>query len=117
MSHRLEKINKLLQQQISLLIHLELAHRVGIVCVNSVLASSDIKSAKVYISVFDKLQSKAVLNELQKKSTFFEKCLMKKLVLRSIPKLYFTLDESQDEIDRVEDLLSKINIKSRKNEA
>lgn len=109
MSHRLEKINKLLLQQISLLIHLELAHRVGIVCVNSVLASSDIKSAKVYISVFDKLQSTAVLNELQKKSIFFEKCLMKKLTLRSIPKLYFTLDESQDEIDRVEDLLSKIN--------
>lgn len=108
MSHRIEKINELIMQQLSQIIQKEFFGCFGIISINVVHTSPDIKNAKVYISVLDKSESNKVIDQLQKKSAYLEHCLIKKLTLRHVPKLEFTLDSSIDKIDKIEELLIKI---------
>lgn len=109
MSHRIEKVNKLLKQQVGVLIHQKFAHSLGIISINSVISSGDLKSAKIYISSLNDDKIKEIAETLQKNSVFFEKELKKIMTVRYIPKLEFIVDESLEEISRVEELLSKIN--------
>lgn len=113
MPHRLERINKLLQQQLSLEVQKEFAHDLGIISVNAVYTSKDLKSAKVYVSILNHDKKITALNKLQKKAHYLEHCLLKKLSVKYIPKLEFIFDESQEKIARIEELLSKIDNSQR----
>ncbi len=108
MSHRIEKINELILQQLSQIIQREFFGHFGIISINAVHTSPDIKNAKVYVSVLDKSESNKIINQLQKKSGYLEHRLIKKLTLRLIPKLEFALDSSIGKVDKIEELLAKI---------
>lgn len=107
MIDRMEKINELVRQQLSLMIHDEFAATFGIISVNYVQVERDLKTAKVYVSAMNQDSSK-VIRSLQNKAYLFQNKLGKYMTTRNIPKLEFILDISQEKVDKVEELLSKI---------
>ena len=108
MSKRIERVNELIREQLSLLVQDEFAESLGIVVVNSVEAERDLKTADVYVSGFAKNDEDKILGIIQKKSYKFQNILAKKLDLRFVPKLTFIHDKYQNNIDKVEELLNKI---------
>ena len=70
--------------------------------------SKDLKEARVYISCFDKTSEKNILKELQLLSVNFQNELKQKLVMKFIPKLSFKIDQSFENINRVEEILSNL---------
>lgn len=117
MSIRVQKVEELLKQQVSILIRENLPEELGIVTVTDAEATSDLKQAKVYIVLVDKSKEEQVLKALTAKTADFHHFLGKTLKMRYTPRLTFKLDASKDKIDRVEALLQEIdhgNFVSRK---
>lgn len=108
MSIRIEKLNELIKQQLSKYIQKEMGELYGIICVNDVKTNDDLEFAKVYVSILCKKKNKNIIKILQSKSYFFQNQLGKNLFIKNIPKLKFILDESLEKINRVEQLISKI---------
>lgn len=108
MSHRIIRINKLIGQQLAILIQEEFAQDIGIISIVGVDSSRDLKNARVYIRVLDLNQSTKIINYLQKRAFFLQNKLIKILSIKSIPKIEFVLDNSQENINKVEQLLNDI---------
>lgn len=111
MSQRLNKINRLLKEEISKIIQEELDdRRIGFVTVTKVITSADLRSAKVYISIMEKEKKKeGTLKALNKASIYIKKLLADKVKLRYLPDLNFFEDDSMTESLRIEELLSQID--------
>ncbi len=97
MTRRTERINDLLREEISDLI----SHQVkdprlgGILSITQVLTSSDLRQAKVFVSVMGSDGKKReVLQGLASASGFLRRELKGRLTIRRIPELIFLRDDS-----------------------
>ena len=99
MSRRTDRINVLMRQELSQLIARELKDpRVsGVITITQVNTSSDMRNARVYLSVMGDSESKReALEGIRSASTFLRRELRSKISLRYIPFLSFDLDDSLD---------------------
>ncbi len=105
------------QQRISDQLRVELADliqhevrdpRVGFVTVTEVRASRDLNYARVYVSIFgDEDQTKESFEALERASGFLRSQVGRRLRLRHVPELRFTLDETLDNSERIDSLLDE----------
>jgi len=111
MSHRIERVNQLIRQEISELLQRELKDpRLGsFVAVTEVDTSLDLRHAKVYISFLsNEEQRKDALAALTGASSFIRKELARKLRIRRIPELSFHWDTSIEQGDRISRLIDQV---------
>lgn len=113
MSRRIEKINELLEQELSKLIFSEFAAKVGMVSINLVSVSADLKEAKIYIGLVGKKIMPKDIKYLQSKAYYLQNRLAKMLTMKFIPKLTFCVDQNQEEASKVEALLKKIETEKK----
>ena len=112
MSHRIERVNNLIRQEISELLRREvkdprLSH---FVAVTEVSTSADLRHAKVFVScISSKEEREETLNALTAASGFFRRELTKQLRLRRIPELSFHWDDSIERGDRLLRLMDQLN--------
>ena len=109
MSHRIERVNNLLRQEISELLRRQVKDpRLGnFVAITEVFTSPDLKYAKVFVScIGGKEERQEILSALTGASGFFRKELTQRLRLRYIPELNFQWDDS---IERGAHLLELID--------
>lgn len=111
MSQRLDKINRLLKEEISKIIQEELDdRRIGFVTVTKVITTADLRLAKVYISIMEEAKKKEdTLRAINKASIYIRKLLADRVKLRYLPDLNFFEDDSMNESFRIEELLNQIN--------
>ena len=109
---RQQKINTVLQQEVATL--LQQALREGsvknlLVSVTKVRVTSDLSTAKIYLSIFPAKDATAYLDTLQENSYQLRHDLAQKMKnqLRRVPDLHFYLDDSLDYIQGIEQELSK----------
>lgn len=107
-TRRVQKVSELLAQQISILILENIPEDLGLVTVTAVNTNADLKDASVFVSCLDKSSNQAVLKLLLDKAKEFQHVLGRRLSMKFTPRLHFLLDESQEEVNRVEELLEKI---------
>ncbi len=109
MAHRIERLNNLIRQEISELLQRQvkdprLSH---FVAVTEVSITSDLKSAKVFVSHMGSDEEKQdTLRVLSAASGFFRNELARRLRMRRIPELSFQWDNS---IERGAHLLQLID--------
>lgn len=108
MTRRVQKVAKLLKQQISVLIKKEINEEYGIITVTAIDVTPDLKEAKVYISCFDKNYEKEISRDLGNSVLEFQHVLGKKLQMKFTPRLIFIADQSLATIDRVEEILEEV---------
>jgi ribosome-binding factor A len=83
--------------------------RIGMVSVTDVEVNHDLSAAKVYVSVLEQGEARALTMEaLQSASGFVRRQLAPRLGLREVPELRFLLDTSIEHGARVEDLLRRL---------
>ena len=82
----------------------------AMVTVTRVVASPDLQSAKVYVSVFNTENKLEVMQSLEENIHRLRYGLANKVgkQLRKIPELKFFLDDSLDEFFRMDQLLAKL---------
>ena len=105
-THRLEKVNQLIRQELSdLLLRETKDPRLdGYISINSVATTPDLRHAKIMVScVCDEGRKKEILDALHSAAGFFRSEMGKVFKIRRVPELHFEWDSS---IERGSDLLS-----------
>ena len=104
---RRQRLGDQLQVELAVLIQRDVRDpRVGFVTVTEVRMSSDLRHARVYVSIFgDDEQKEESLAALDRARGFLKVQIGKRLRLRHVPELRFTVDDTLDHAERIESLL------------
>jgi len=110
MSYRIEKLENLIKQEISLIFLRKLQDPAfGFLTVTNVKVSPDLKIAKVYISVFEKDKRESVLERVKSGSGFIRSELASRIRIKLVPELKFFIDDTLDYVEKIEGLIKKIH--------
>lgn len=106
MSQRIEKVNSLLEHEISKILLKDFAFSPEIlVTLTHVDCSGNLIEAKAYISVFPEIKSEGIVNALNK-SVYDIQCQINRILkMRPIPKIKFMPDRDASKADKIEKLL------------
>jgi ribosome-binding factor A len=111
-SRRIERINHLLRQEIADLLTREVKDATlstSLISITEVDTSPDLRSAKVYFSVYgDEDEIQAAHSHLNRAAGFLHHNLKERLDLRHTPHLEFVLDRSLERGDRIMRLMRSI---------
>jgi ribosome-binding factor A len=108
---RLERVNQLVKEEISLLLQRELKDpRLGFVTVTEVDVTPDLRQAKVYCSVLgSEEQWVSSFRALVSARGFIRNWLRRHLALRATPELSFRPDRSMEHAARMQTLLAELS--------
>lgn len=112
MSDRLEKIGNEITKELAPILD-EATRQLlpgQMVTIMEVKVTPDLGLAKIYLSVFNSKDKQASMDIIEENSPAIRKYLAGEMrhVLRKVPELKFFLDETIDQAQKIEDLLSKI---------
>ena len=111
MPRRIERVNELLRQEISLLLARQIKDprlRV-VISITRVRTSNDLRSAEVFLSVMGDPETKlTALKGIRSAASFLRRELRPRLTLRHTPFLTFSLDESLEETGRLLEIMNTI---------
>ncbi len=111
-SNRIGRINEEIQRELASLIRTVKDPRVtGMISVTGVDTTTDLKYAKVYISLLDKTNAKEVMRGLKSASGYLRRELGRALELRAIPELEFIHDDSIDKGAHILEILRGLDKK------
>jgi|GEM_PF-461705 len=104
---RTDRLNEQLRQEVTLLIRGEVRDpRVALATITAVQTSPELDHAKVYFTTLgDAEERKEVLAGLRSAAAFMRRELGKRLHIRRVPELHFTVDKVEEEAQRIERLL------------
>ena len=106
MSHRIDKINSLIKNQLSLILSRELNLKPGIfLTVSKVDTTKDLRYTRVFISVFPESETHYALKTLEKEIYFLQGELNKKLKIKILPHIEFKIDSTEAKADKIEKIL------------
>lgn len=110
MSHRIDKIENLIKEEISLIFLLKLQNLdSSLVTITHVRVSADLKIAKVYVSIFEKDRREEVFEKIKSKTKFIRSELASRITIKFVPELKFFLDDTLDYVEKIEELIKKIH--------
>jgi ribosome-binding factor A len=110
MSRRIEKVESLIKEEISLIFLRKLQDPAfGFLTVTNVKLSPDLRIAKVYISVFEKEKRESSLEKVKLVSGYIRSELASKIRIKFIPELKFFIDDTLDYVEKIEGLIKKIH--------
>lgn len=82
------------------------------ITITQVIMSPDLKYATVYLMTLNGRNLGVVLEQLQAEKWLFKKLVAAKLKLRYTPEINFRVDDTFDEVDRVNKLLNDPKVKA-----
>jgi ribosome-binding factor A len=109
-SRRLERVNELLKHELGEIIRREFnIADTGLISVNAVETSGDLRSAKVFISILAKPdQQKLALRSLNEKRVPIQSEVGRNVVLKYTPTLTFLVDDTIEKANRVLKIIDEI---------
>jgi len=108
MANRIEKVNSLLEHEISAIIVRDFNFAGSLVTVTHVDTTPNLIEAKAFISVLPDEKADTVVTILNKAVYDVQQKINKKLNMRPIPRISFVKDEKIAEAAKVEELLHKL---------
>ncbi len=111
MSRRIDRVNELLRHEISRLLTLQIndPRLTGVITITRVTTSSDLREARVFISVMgDSAAKQNALEGIRSAAAYLRRELRPRLTLRYTPFLRFDLDESMEEVEHILGIMDNI---------
>jgi ribosome-binding factor A len=107
---RLDRINQLIKEEISLLLQRELKDPgLGFVTVTEVAVAKDLRTGKVYVSVLGtETQWRDSLAALERARGFIRNWLAPRLRMRAVPQLTFHPDRSMAHAAHIQSVLERL---------
>lgn len=110
MNLRLRRVSTLIKQEVSEIIRRDVPTTdIGLITVTGAEVASDLKSARVYVSMIGpKAKRASAVQLLQKERAHIQHELSKRIVLKYLPHLEFVYDDSLERGDRLLQLMDEI---------
>lgn len=101
------RVNNLIQQEVAAIIQHDLQDPLlGFATITGVQVTADLRHARIFVSVLgDEQQKRDTIKALVRGRRYIRALLSDRIVLRTIPELQFTLDETAERAQRIEILL------------
>lgn len=107
MSHKIEKVNSLLAQEVSDILNKKMRDTgLGFVTVTAAECSKDLRSARIWVSILDTDKEKN-LKILRDNIREIQSELIRHIEMKYCPKIHFRLDNSQENLSKIDKLLAK----------
>ena len=108
---RASRVGEQIKKELSTIIQTEMKDpRIGFITITGVEMSSDLKSAKVYVSIFGTAEEKEKsLASLENAKGFFRSEIGNRIHLRHIPDMSFFLDTTLDYSEHINKLIEDVN--------
>ena len=109
-NNRIERINEEYRKELSQIIGYELKNTniTGMISVTKVKVTTDLKYAKIYVSILNSKSIKNTMEALKKSSGFIRSELAKRINLRNTPELTFEIDDSIEYGAKIDSILKEI---------
>lgn len=110
MSHRIDKIENLIKEEVSLIFLRKLQDPAfGFLTITNVKISPDLKIAKIYISVLEREKRESVLQKVNDINGFIRSELASRIRIKFVPELKFFIDDTLDYVEKIEGLIKQIH--------
>ena len=112
MSQRLERVEELLRNELSLILQREVRDpRVQLATVSRMSVSRDLAHAEVWVSVLgdDPEQREGAIEALTRAQGFIRSQLARRVKIRAVPHLVFKLDRGAEHSQKITELLENLN--------
>ena len=118
MSIRLEKVSRLIKEEISLIfLHKVQDPALGLLTITGVKVSPDLRNAKVYISIYQKEKRDELLQKVNDIKGFIKGQLANRIKnLRFVPDLTFYIDDTLDYVEKMDGLFKEIHKNDNKSD-
>ncbi len=111
-SIRQKQVGELIRRNVSIILREEGSYIYGdaLVTVTNVIVSPDMSQAKVYVSVYNTEEKQAVVLMIDEQITRLRQALAYRIKkhVRRIPEIFFYLDDTLDEMFRLNNLFDKL---------
>ena len=109
-NNRMGRIDEEYRKELSQIISYDLKNPnvTGMISVTKVKVTTDLKYAKVYISILNSKNIKETMEGLKKSSGFIRSELAKRINLRNTPELIFEIDDSIEYGAKIDSILKEI---------
>ena len=109
-NNRIGRIDEEYRKELSQIIGYELKNPnvTGMISVTKVKVKTDLKYAKVYVSILNSKNIKDTMDGLKKSSGFIRSELAKRVNLRNTPELIFEIDDSLEYGAKIDSILKEI---------
>ncbi|CDB31771.1 ribosome-binding factor A [Clostridium sp. CAG:575] len=109
-NNRIGRIDEEYRKELSQIIGYELKNPnvTGMISVTKVKVTTDLKYAKVYVSILNSKNIKDTMDGLKKSSGFIRSELAKRVNLRNTPELIFEIDDSLEYGAKIDSILKEI---------
>ena len=111
MSVRTERVAGEIQQKLAELFQKEFYELyTGLLTVTICRVSPDLSTCKVYISILGSAKPKElIVKDIQLEAPHIRAALARSVRMRHTPELFFYLDDTQDEVERINRLFKQLN--------
>ena len=115
-NNRIGRIDEEYRKELSQIISYDLKNPnvTGMISVTKVKVTTDLKYAKVYVSILNSKNIKETMDGLKKSSGFIRSELAKIINLRNTPELIFEIDDSIEYGAKIDSILKEILPEERK---
>lgn len=115
-NNRMGRIDEEYRKELSQIISYDLKNPnvTGMISVTKVKVTTDLKYAKVYVSILNSKNIKETMDGLKKSSGFIRSELAKRINLRNTPELIFKIDDSIEYGAKIDSILKEILPEERK---
>ena len=115
-NNRMGRIHEEYRKELSQIISYDLKNPnvTGMISVTKVKVTTDLKYAKVYVSILNSKNIKETMDGLKKSSGFIRSELAKRINLRNTPELIFEIDDSIEYGAKIDSILKEILPEERK---
>ncbi len=115
-NNRMGRIDEEYRKELSQIISYDLKNPnvTGMISVTKVKVTTDLKYAKVYVSILNSKNIKETMYGLKKSSGFIRSELAKRINLRNTPELIFEIDDSIEYGAKIDSILKEILPEERK---
>ena len=109
-NNRMGRIDEEYRKELSQIISYELKNPnvTGMISVTKVKVATDLKYAKIYVSILNSKNIKETMQGLKKSAGFIRTELAKRINLRNTPELIFELDDSIEYGAKIDSILKEI---------
>ena len=115
-NNRMGRIDEEYRKELSQIISYDLKNPnvTGMISVTKVKVTTDLKYAKIYVSILNSKNIKETMDGLKKSSGFIRSELAKRINLRNTPELIFEIDDSIEYGAKIDSILKEILPEARK---
>ena len=109
-NNRIGRIDEEYRKELSQIITYDLKNPnvTGMISVTKVKVTTDLKYAKIYVSILNSKNIKETMDGLKKSSGFIRSELAKRINLRNTPELIFEIDDSIEYGAKIDSILKEI---------